>query len=113
MVTYKRVIQLLKQFPYLRRKLAMQTYKGILVLDHNTKKSFLQQEDSTGVTLMMLDDSPSGNFTPVKVTAAYLLFKDDPNVDDGDPITVSGFRNTPPGATSPVLHISPVYVIGG
>ncbi|MGD0886191.1 MAG: hypothetical protein ABSA46_15205 [Thermodesulfovibrionales bacterium] len=79
----------------------MQTYKGILVLDDSKHESYLQMEDPP--TLMMLDETTNGAITHLKVNAAYWQFHNDPQVDNGDIITVSGFYDP---EEDPVLRFS-------
>jgi hypothetical protein len=92
-----------------------QAYTGVLVLDNINRASFLRQKNAAGNdtdTLMMLDDSPTGEFTPAKVNAAYQCFSGDSTVDDGDQIIIYGFCNYPPQATFPVLRVSSYAVRG-
>ena len=88
--------------------LALNVYTGVLVLDNSAQESRLAQRDSTGKlteTLMMLDPSPSGEFDPVEVTAAWQYFSNKPGIHDGSTITVYGFWGYPPNGDRPAIHV--------
>jgi len=73
------------------------------------KQALLLQNDQNGnrilpPTLMMSDPSPSGNFDPLEVTAAFRFFSAIPNAGNRPTITVFGFSAlTPTGV--PVIHV--------
>jgi len=86
----------------------MNVYTGILVLDNAAQESLLAQRDATGnttQTLMMLDPSPSGQFDPAEVTAAWQYFSNKPGVQAGSTITVYGFWGYPPNGNRPMIHV--------
>ena len=87
--------------------LTLNVYNGALHLDSQAQESSLDTTDSNGNplrTLMMQDPSPSGAFNRGEVVAMYQYFVSRNKVN-GEPITVYGFLNTPPGTNSQILHV--------
>jgi len=87
--------------------LALNAYNGLLHMDPQAQESSLDTTDSNGNphrTLMMQDPSPSGAFNRGEVVAMYQYFVARNRVT-GEPITVYGFLNVPPGANSQILHV--------
>jgi hypothetical protein len=87
--------------------LALNAYSGALHMDPQAQESSLDTVDSNGHlqrSLMMQDPSPSGAFNRGEVVAMYQYFVARNRVD-GEPITVYGFLNIPPGCDCQILHV--------
>jgi hypothetical protein len=89
---------------------SIETYVGVIVVDNNQNRVYLQQQDDQGQpfqTLMMLDPSATGDYDPGQVTAAWSLFSDPAHgLQSGiSRIQFQGFWAYPPGSNAPVLHV--------
>jgi hypothetical protein len=84
-------------------------YEGILILDNDAKRAYLQQQTASGQlfqTLMMLDPDALGVFDWGQVTEAWQHYASDPNLKSGvSTIKFEGFWKYPEDSTVPVLHL--------
>lgn len=87
----------------------MGNYTGILILNNDANRAYLQQQTASGQvfqTLMMEDLEASGFFNWTQVTAAWQHFAADPNLESGvSTVRVEAFWAYPQNSTVPVLHV--------